>query len=151
MHAQLEICAKYEVHHVASPPTALVSVTRKVLEGMVPFNGLRLTAKGDHTGWYLWGDECLPPNPPFCNTTVAELDERCSAVIKFLGLPPGWCFDVSTHGEYGWQDSTFLEGNRGETFHRQWIPKLSQRRQLLCAAPGADTCGESWVNPDAAA
>jgi hypothetical protein len=106
---QQELCKKYGVPWVASPEGLKVGIARNARTGLLPLNGLRHPPQGDTTGWYLWAGEELSTAPDFFEPLhVLHLTEVCPAVLRFLGLPPGWRF--LTAGEYVdvWEDPKLL-------------------------------------------
>ena len=107
--SQRELCERYGVQCVPSPPDLKVGIARNVRDGILPINGLRHPASGDTTGWYIWaGGE--PSREPdfFAPLHVRHLGEWCPVVIRFLGLPAGYRFLVAGDYEDVWFDPTLL-------------------------------------------
>lgn len=107
--AQQELCQRYGVDFVAAEPQRKVGIARNVREGALPIHGLRHPPSGDTTGWYIWaGEELSDDTDFFVPLHVDHLAEWCPAVLRFLGLPPGWRFLVA--GEYDdvWEDPSLL-------------------------------------------
>ena len=76
----------------------------------MPINGLRHPIQGDTTGWYIWAGGEPSTAPDFFQPVhVAHLVEWCPLALKFLGLPPGWRFQVADGHEDVWEDPTLLE------------------------------------------
>ena len=90
-----------------------------------PINGLRHPPQEDNTGWYVWGGQELSPTDDFFQPVhVAHLEEILPAIGPYLGLPPGWRFQVAPGHEDVWFDSTLLERELMSAFH----PNLSLDR-----------------------
>ena len=103
-------CHKYGVRPVASLPHLKVGVSRTVLEGKLPINGLRHPPKGETTGWYIWAGEDLSTDPEFFEPLhVEHLSEWCPEVIPLLALPPGWRFLLTPEYEDVWDDPALLD------------------------------------------
>jgi hypothetical protein len=105
-----DLCKKYNAPWVASPEHLKVGIALNVRSGLQPLNGLRHPAEGDTTGWYIWAGEEFSSAPDFFQPLhVAHLAEWCPAVLRFLGLPPGWRF--LTKGDYVdvWEDQSLLK------------------------------------------
>lgn len=107
--AQQEVCNRYGADFVAAPPELKVGIARNVREGVLPINGLRHPPAGDTTGWYIWAGEELSDDPDFfVPLHVEHLGDWCPAVVRFLGLPPGWRFLVADEHEDVWEDPSLL-------------------------------------------
>lgn len=107
---QEALCKRYGVPCVPSPAGLKVGIARNVRSGLLPINGLRHPQVGDTTGWYIWAGEGGPPTDPnfFVPLHVEHLAEWCPAVIRFLGLPPGWRFLLAKECEDVWNDPSLL-------------------------------------------
>jgi hypothetical protein len=74
-----------------------------------PINGLRHPPTDDTTGWYVWGGEELSPADDFFQPVhVAHLNDVLPAITPYLGLPPGWRFQVAPGHEDAWFDAALL-------------------------------------------
>jgi hypothetical protein len=107
---QRATCRLYGVPWVEAAEHLKVGLARNVRSALQPMNGLRHAPEGDTSGWYIWaGEEFSKAADFFEPVHVLHLAEACPAILRFLGLPPGWRF--LTHGEYVdvWQDATLLE------------------------------------------
>jgi hypothetical protein len=110
MTPQIEICAKYGTELVASPPHLKVGIARKVKDGLLPLNGLRLRPQEGTTGWFIWAGEVFSQDPNFfLPLHVCHLQDWCPQIIRFLGLPPGWRFLAAGDYEDVWEDRSLLE------------------------------------------
>lgn len=108
---QESLCNRYGATYVPAPHNMKVGVSMNVRSGALPLNGLRHPPRGDTTGWYIWAGEEEPGSDPdfFVPVHVEHLNEWCPAVIRFLGLPPGWRFLVAGDYEDVWEDASLLE------------------------------------------
>ena len=107
---QRRVCMKYGTDWIPSPSHLKVGIAENVRRGLSPINGLRHPPKGDTTGWYIWaGEEMSDASDFFLPLHVSHLYEWCPAILKFLGLPPGWRFLVA--GDYVdvWEDRVLLD------------------------------------------
>jgi len=74
-----------------------------------PINGLRHSSAGDATGWYIWSGEQFSTDPDFfVPIHLQHLNERCSEIVKYLGLAPGWRFTFSPDQEDVWFDGPLM-------------------------------------------
>jgi hypothetical protein len=109
--SQRRLCEKYGTGWFASPDGMKVGISRNVLTGLKPLNGLRHPPVGDTTGWYIWAGEEISQDPDFfVPLHVAHLEEWCPSILRFLGLPPGWRFLTAEDYEDVWEDATLLDG-----------------------------------------
>lgn len=108
--AQRAMCRRFGVEYFASSGGLKVGIARNVRDGLLPLNGLRHAPSDDTTGWFIWaGGE--PSDAPdfFVPLHVAHLVDWCPAAIPFLGLPPGWRFQVANEHQDAWEDRSLLE------------------------------------------
>jgi hypothetical protein len=77
--------------------------------------GLRLRPAGGASGWYVWAEASGAVEPeslaPLRPTDAAEVAARYPQVTRFLGLPPGWRFELRAGREHVWFDRRLLEGD----------------------------------------
>lgn len=107
---QERVCQKYGQKWVAAPQQLKVGIADNVRTGQLPINGLRHAPEGDTTGWYIWaGGEPSRDVEFFKPLHVEHLAEWCSAVIPYLGLPPGFRFQIALNHEDVWQDESLLD------------------------------------------
>ncbi len=107
---QLKVCKKYGAKWFESAGELKVGISKNVKSGLQPINGLRHLPKGDTTGWYIWAGEQLSDDPDFfVPLHIKHLKEWNPAVLKFLGLPPGWRFLIDNNYEDVWEDSSLLD------------------------------------------
>lgn len=77
---------------------------------LLPINGLRHPPEGDTNGWYIWGGEKLSSDPDFFSPLHAKhLMDRSPAILKFLGLPPGYRFLLADNHLDIWYDESLLK------------------------------------------
>ena len=109
--AQKAICTKYGVLWTEAPNHMKVGVALNVKSHIVPINGVRHPQEGDTTGWYIWaGTGDMPSDPSFfVPLHVEHLPEWRPEVAKYLGLPPGWRFQIDGDYEDVWQDLGLLD------------------------------------------
>lgn len=106
---QNEVCKRFNAPYVESPLNLKVGISENVKEGALPINGLRHPAKGDTTGWYIWGGEEYSEDPDFfVPLHVKHLENWSPLIVKYLGLPPGWRFLVTPEYEDVWYDENLL-------------------------------------------
>jgi hypothetical protein len=106
---QQELCRRYGIEWMPSPDNLKVGIARNVGTGLLPLNGLRHPPQGDTTGWYIWAGEEFSSAPDFFEPLhVAHLQERCPAILRLLGLPPGWRFLTAEDYIDVWEDPKLL-------------------------------------------
>jgi hypothetical protein len=103
------MCQRYGVKPFPALPNMKLGISRTVLRGILPINGLRHPPEGSTTGWYIWAGTELSNDPNFFEPLhVSHLDEWCSEVIPYLALPPGWRFLIAADYEDVWDDPSLL-------------------------------------------
>jgi len=107
--SQLEVCKKYGAPFVAAPHHLKVGIAQNVRTGLLPLNGLRHHPEGDTSGWYIWAGEQLSSAPDFfVPLHIEHLKHWCPALLRLLGLPPGWRFLIASGHEDVWEDRSLL-------------------------------------------
>jgi hypothetical protein len=107
---QQDLCRVHGVQWFEAPERLKVGMARNVRTGLQPLNGLRHPPVGDTTGWYIWAGEELSTAADFFEPMhVLHLAELCPAVLKYLGLPPGWRFLLHDDHSDVWEDSRLLD------------------------------------------
>jgi hypothetical protein len=105
---QPALCERFGAEFRPSQPHLKVGVALATLKQQ-PINGLRHPPKGDTTGWYVWGGQELSSADDFFQPVhVQHLDEILPAIIPYLGLPPGWRFQIAAGHEDVWFDGALL-------------------------------------------
>lgn len=87
----------------------MLGISDNVRGGTKPINGLRHSKTENTTGWYIWAGEQFSEDDDFFKPLhVSHLDDWCSQVIPYLGLPPGWRFLIADEYEDVWFDECLL-------------------------------------------
>ena len=103
------MCERFRTEFVESPNHAKVGIDSRVRDGILPLNGLRHRPEGDTAGWYIWAGEVLSGDPGFFQPVhVSHLGEWCPPVLPYLGLPPGWRFQIAPGHEDVWFDASLI-------------------------------------------
>jgi len=77
----------------------------------MPINGLRHPKHGFIDGWYLWAGDEIPRTDDnfFKPLHVEHLIIQQPLVLRYLGLPAGWRFQIDNKGyEDIWFDGSLL-------------------------------------------
>lgn len=107
---QRELCDRFGVKPVASPPDLKVGAARNIRDSRYPIHGLRHPPQGDTTGWYIWAGDDLSDDPDFFEPVhVGHLAEIRPEVLPYLALPPGWRFLIAPGYEDVWEDPALLQ------------------------------------------
>jgi len=135
---QKEICSKYSTDYLPNLSGWKVGVSKNINSGLMPLNGLRHPAQNGTTGWYIWaGDYSEDPNF-FEPVHIEHIEQKLPQVVKYLGLPAGWRFQIDDKGhEDVWKDKTLfiLKGNTTQSFIEEYIKEclledLGKRRNI---------------------
>jgi hypothetical protein len=111
---QRDVCKRYGAQFTPAPRDLKVGIATNIREGALPINGVRHPLAGDTTGWYIWAGEEPSDDPEFfLPLHVEHLREWCPAAIRFLGLPPGWRFQIADDYEDVWEDRSLLDPSDG--------------------------------------
>ena len=82
-----------------------VGISRNVLTGLMPINGVRARPERGTTGWYIWAGEEMSSDPNFFEPLhVSHLATWAPSILAYLTLPPGWRFLVAPSYEDVWFD-----------------------------------------------
>ena len=107
--SQAALCDRFGVECRPSEPHLKLGVALNTLS-LHPLNALRHPPASDTTGWYVWGgDEMSSAADFFQPIHVSHLAELMPAIIPYLGLPPGWRFQIATGHEDVWFDADLLD------------------------------------------
>lgn len=106
---QKEICKKYGVKWVPSPIGWKIGVSKNISSGAMPINGLRHLPETGTLGWYMWAGDYSDDPKFFEPMHIEHLQEKLPLVLKYLGLSPGWRFQIDDKGyEDVWEDKSLL-------------------------------------------
>lgn len=108
---QKALCKKYGVDWTPVHENMFIAVNESLWSKAQPINGLRHPKQTKIDGWYLWSGGEIPQNindffKPLCPD---HLIEKKIEILKYLGFPPGWRFQIDDNGyEDVWFDSKLL-------------------------------------------
>ena len=103
--AQWEVCDRFGAVLARVGGAHKLGVSRGVLTGGVPTNGVRLSPERGTCGWYIWDGEEFSTDPDFFVVLhVSHLVERRPDIAPYLGLPPGWRFLLAPSYKDVWFD-----------------------------------------------
>jgi len=107
---QRDVCARHQVDFDPPSSECRLGIALQTLDRK-PINGLRHRPEDGTCGWYIWAGGDIDSNDPdfFQALCVEHLITRCSIVLGYLGLPPGWRFQIDGSGyEDVWFDEKLL-------------------------------------------
>src|SRR5688572_13784803 len=90
--SQVQICERFGAKVLPTAPEAIVGIAKALGPESSPVHGLRHPPVNGTSGWYLWVGELSSASDFFEPTHAEHLYGRHPAVLKYLGLPPGWRF-----------------------------------------------------------
>ncbi|MGW2217667.1 immunity protein Imm33 domain-containing protein [Nonomuraea sp. NPDC001684] len=106
---QRSLCERMAVDCILVDERQKLGVSRDVMQGGWPLNGLRLAPENGTCGWYVWSGRELSEDPDFFAPMHARhLYQSRPEIIGYMGLPPGWRFLVAPGYEDIWLDSSLL-------------------------------------------
>ncbi len=108
---QMKICEKYNVPWVGTPLDQMIAVSKDLISGKLPINGLRHLPEGKSVGWFVWaGGEINNDTSLWDNIHIQHLIEMYPDLLKYLGLPPGYRFQIDDKGyEDVWFDQKIID------------------------------------------
>jgi hypothetical protein len=107
---QRKVCERFRAPFDPADLELKIGIANNFSSGLLPLNGLRHPATDTTSGWYLWAGEELSEADDFFKPVHGyHLLERNAAVLKYLGLQPGWRFLVAGDYEDVWFDAKLLE------------------------------------------
>ena len=111
---QMKICQKYNVEWVASPLDMKIGVSKNLTSGEMPINALRHPPENGTAGWYIWAGDTYTNDVNFWEPMhIQHLIKIYPQILKYLGLPPGYRFQIDDKGyEDIWEDKSLLDLNR---------------------------------------
>jgi hypothetical protein len=108
---QKAVCDKFKSGFESVDINAMVAFNELLLSNTLPINGLRHPKTDNLSGWYLWSGNEIPQddNSFFKPHHVQHLIELRPVVLKYLGLPAGWRFQIDDNGyEDVWFEASLL-------------------------------------------
>ncbi|MEJ0001956.1 MAG: hypothetical protein WDN09_02130 [bacterium] len=106
---QKAICQKYNVEWTPSSPDMKIGISKNIKSSTMPINGLRHPVEKETAGWYIWAGDFSDKDDFFDPVHVEHLSDDLPIVLKYLGLPPGWRFQIDDKGhEDVWFDEKLL-------------------------------------------
>jgi hypothetical protein len=108
---QKAICDKLKVDWMAVDEKSFIAINDSLFSDTKPINGLRHPKHGKIDGWYLWSGGEIPQQESdfFKPLHTEHLIQVRPIVLKYLGLPPGWRFQIDDNGyEDIWFDESIL-------------------------------------------
>ncbi|MEI9911886.1 MAG: hypothetical protein WDO71_20940 [Bacteroidota bacterium] len=109
---QESLCNKLKVTWSPVEIDSLIAINDSIFSSTQPINGLRHPIHGTIEGWYLWSGGEIPQydNDFFKPHHAGHLITMRPIILKYLGLPPGWRFQIDDNGhEDIWFDPSILE------------------------------------------
>ncbi|HEY1876466.1 MAG TPA: hypothetical protein VGG66_03315 [Rhizomicrobium sp.] len=107
--SQKTLCAKYGAQYLPCDDYLKIGISKNFDSTIFPINGIRHSPARDTTGWYIWSGEQFSSEPDFfVPIHLLHLNDRCSEIVKYLGLGPGWRFLFSPNQEDVWFDEPLL-------------------------------------------
>ena len=109
---QKDVCKRLNLSWTPVDKKLMIAFNNPLVLGNQPINGLRHPKENNIDGWYLWsGGEIPQDEVDFFKPIHAEhLIEEQPLVLKYLGLPYGYRFQIDDKGyEDIWFDESILE------------------------------------------
>lgn len=109
---QKDVCRRLNLSWNPVDLKLMIAFNDSLFSIVQPINGLRHPKENKIDGWYLWsGDEIVQNNNDFFKPIhVEHLIEKQPLVLKYLGLPYGYRFQIDHNGyEDVWFDNSILE------------------------------------------
>jgi hypothetical protein len=109
--SQKEVCKKVKVNWTPVDRNFMIAINDSLFTTTQPINGLRHPRQQTIDGWYLWSGKEIPQeqNNFFVPIHIDHLIENRPLVLKYLGLPEGWRFQINDNGyEDIWFDEKIL-------------------------------------------
>ena len=110
---QIKVCTKYMTKWFASPLDLKIGVSKNLSSGTMPINALRHPPENGTAGWYIWAGEYSEDPDFFVPKHIQHLIKEYPEILKYLGLPPGYRFQIDNKGyEDVWYDEKLLDINK---------------------------------------
>ncbi len=105
---QKNTAARFGALYVPVEPSEIAGVALDTLSSQ-PLNALRHPPENGTSGWYIWGGEELSEDSTFFKPLhVEHLSQHCPALVRYLGLGPGWRVLLTPDQEEVWFDEKLL-------------------------------------------
>ncbi len=107
---QKAVCEKYKVEWLDSPLDQKIGVAKNLMDRIMPINALRHPPQNGTAGWYIWAGDTYTSDVDFWDAMhVSHLIELYPDLLKYLGLPAGYRFQIDDKGyEDVWFDEKLL-------------------------------------------
>ena len=108
---QKALCQKLNINWTPVERDSLIAFNDSLFSSTQPINGLRHPKKEKMDGWFLWSGGTFPQDDEkyFKPLHIEHLLEKRPLVLKYLGLPAGWRFQIDDLGyEDIWFDNSIL-------------------------------------------
>ena len=110
---QKEVCRTLNVNWAPLDRQLMIAINESIFTGIQPINGLRHIKQKSIDGWYLWSGSEIPQDDDnfFKPIHPEHLITRRKIVLKYLGLPAGWRFQINDNGyeDIWFDESTLVE------------------------------------------
>lgn len=109
---QKEVCRRLNLTWKPVSRELMIAINDSIFPNKQPVNGLRHPKEEKIDGWYLWSGEEIPQDRSdfFEPIHPEHLIEKRSLILKYLGLPYGYRFQIDDKGyEDVWFDQSILE------------------------------------------
>jgi hypothetical protein len=109
---QKDICKRLNVLWTPVDRNLMIAINNSLFTDTLPINGLRHPREESIDGWYIWsGGEIPQDQVDFFDAIHAEhLLEKRPSILKYLGLPDGYRFQIDNNGhEDIWFDKAILD------------------------------------------
>jgi hypothetical protein len=109
---QKALCDRLKIDWTPVEANSMIAFNESLLSETLPINGLRHPRTANIDGWYLWSGGDIPQEDDhfFQLLHVEHLLESRPIVLKYLGLPEGWRFQIDDNGyEDIWFDESVIK------------------------------------------
>lgn len=107
---QKDLCKRLNVEWIETQANQMIGIADDI-DG-VPIHALRHPIENNSAGWYIWTQEYSEQENFFKPVHAGHLVQIKPALLKYLGLPPGYRFLIDNVGyEDIWYDKSLLNIN----------------------------------------
>lgn len=109
---QKDVCKRLNLTWTPVAKELMIAINNTLFTNSQPINGLRHPKQKIIDGWYIWsGGEIPQKEVEYFNPIHPEhLLEKCPLVLKYLGLPYGYRFQIDNKSyEDIWFDQSILD------------------------------------------